>query len=292
MNRFSIKTLENLTGIKAHTLRIWEQRYGIFKPKRTATNIRYYDSGDLKTALRVSLLNGHGYKISRIHKMGEEEIAAAIDSIQDPTFQRAVLVNRLIDATLRMDVETLENLLSLYARRYGIEAMVEELVFQFMEKIGLMWMTDRLLPAQEHLASHVIMRKIAVAQEGLPPAQNRHPGILLFLPEDEMHELGLCYVHYLLRKWDKGPIYLGANAPLAEVKAVYEVRKPPYIYVHLTLSAAQFDAARYLRTLCAAVPSATVLASGALLTRTALPKIGNLRPLYSLEESRMALSGL
>lgn len=290
MNRFSIRDLENLTGIKAHTIRIWEQRYDILQPKRTPTNIRFYDSDDLKLALRVSLLNQYGYKISRIHKMSSEGMADLIDTITDKNFRLQADAIRMLDATLAMDMAGLERLLTTHIAQNGIESTIETLVFQFLEKIGLMWLTDRISPAQEHLATNVIQRKIAVAIDGQPISRPGSPSVLLFLPEDEIHDVGIWYAHYLLRKAGLEAIHLGANTPLREAQSVYEIRRPAYVYVHLTISVGGVDTTQYLQHLCSVFPESTVLASGAVLKHITPPPTANLRCLYSLEEARSALA--
>src|SRR6185312_10894322 len=125
MNKFSIKDLENLTGIKAHTIRIWELRYGILNPERTATNIRIYNADDLKTVLRIALLNSHGYKISRIQSMSKDEINELLQKITDTDFRLNLAVNDLIEATLSMNVEAFEALFNMHIRRNGIEHTME-----------------------------------------------------------------------------------------------------------------------------------------------------------------------
>jgi len=291
MNRFSIRDLENLTGIKAHTIRIWEQRYSILEPKRTPTNIRYYDADDLKLALRVSLLNKFGYKISRIHKMNGEEMADLIDSIGDERFRLQADAIGMLNAMLAMDTSTIERQLGAHVERHGIEATMEGLVFEFLEKIGLMWLTDRISPAQEHLVSNVLHRKIAVAIDGLPVPPPDAPAVLLFLPEGEIHDLGIWYAHYMLRKAGFDAIHLGANTPLREAQAVYDMRRPSYMYVHLTVSTGAYDAAQYLQHLCNTFADSMVLVSGAILQNTQPPRgIANLRCLYSLEEVRSAFA--
>lgn len=290
MNRFSIRDLENLTGIKAHTIRIWEQRYEILQPKRTPTNIRYYDTEDLKLALRVALLNGYGYKISRIHKMSSQDMADLIETITDKSFRLQADAIRMLDATLMMDTAALDRLLSAHIATHGIDSTIENLVFQFLEKIGLMWLTDRLSPAQEHLATNVIQRKVAVAIDNLPISEPGAPAVLLFLPEGEIHDIGIWYAHYLLRTAGLDAIHLGSNTPLREAQSVYNVRKPTYVYVHLTVSVGGVDAAQYLQHLCGVFPESTVLASGAVLKHITPPRAANLRCLYSLEEARDAFA--
>lgn len=290
MNKFSIRDIENLTGIKAHTIRIWEQRYGILQPKRTATNIRYYDALDLKLALRISLLNNYGYKISRIHEMSEDDMNALIQKINDKDFKLQVLVNELLETTLAMDIDRFERLVNEYMRKYGIEQTIEQLIFNFLEKVGIMWMTDRIFPAQEHMMSNVVYRKLALAIENLPPKEaDASPSVLLFLPEGEIHDIGLMYVNYLLRKYEKNPIYLGANSPIKEVKLVIEAKQPDYLYVHLTSVTSEFDVNKYLQKLHNAFPNAKILVSGSLLRSTKHIPIQNIKLLFTLQEVRDTL---
>ncbi len=202
-------------------------------PKRTDTNIRYYDAEDLKIALRIVLLNNHGYKISRIHKMTGAEMNALIQKINDEKFKLQLLVNELLEATLAMDIDLFELLLNNYFKKNGIEKLVEELLFEFLEKIGLMWMTDRIFPAQEHLVSNVIYRKLAVAIETLSPKQETAaPSVLLFLPQGELHDIGLMYVYYILLKNNKNPIYLGLILRLV-MRYMYTTKKSRNIYTYI-----------------------------------------------------------
>lgn len=268
MNRFSIKDIENLTGIKAHTLRVWEQRHGIIIPKRTDTNIRYYDAEDLKKALKVSLLNRHGYKISRIQKMGDSEIDSVIHQKTDEGFRFEALLNELLSAAVDMDIDTFEKQLDGYIQEYGLENMIEELVFSFLEKIGLMWMTNRILPAQEHLTSNVISRKILLAIEKSPRKYTSNaPKVLMFLPEGEIHELGLLYAQYLLIKHGKIPIYLGANTPIDQVGFVNSVLKPNYLYTHITSVSNDFNINKYLDSLTDICPAKNIFVSGSMLQK-------------------------
>lgn len=291
MNRFSIKDIENLTGVRAHTIRIWEQRYGILQPKRTPTNIRYYDAEDLKIALRIALLNDFGYKISRINKMNEQEMNALIQKINDKDFQLQVLTNQLLEATLNMDIDLFETLLNRYIKKHGIEKATEELIFLFLEKIGIMWMTDHLFPAQEHLVSNIIYRKLSLAIESLPvKSQEAKPTVLLFLPEGEGHDLGLLYVHFLLLKYGKNPLYLGANSPLMEVQQVFNIKRPTHFYLHLTSVTEEFDGNKYLQKLSALFPDVHILVSGSMVRKRKYGVAGsNMKFFYSLNDVKEAL---
>lgn len=291
MNRFSIKDIENLTGIKAHTIRIWEQRYGILKPKRTPTNIRYYDAEDLKAALRISMLNSFGYKISRIQQMTDADMDGLIKKISDEDFKLQALTNDLLEAALAMDMHRFEAILNNHTKRHGIEATMEGLVFQFLEKIGLMWMANHLAPAQEHLASNVLYRKLAVAAEGLTSNPEGRK-VLLFLPEGEVHEMGLMYVYYLLKKNGHAPIYLGPNTPLKEVQMVCNALKPDCVYTHLTSVAKDWDPARLLKQLSDSLKDTPLLVSGQAIHKKGASAGRNVSLLYSLAEVRDALAAI
>lgn len=292
MNRFSIRDIENLTGIKAHTLRIWELRYGILQPKRTDTNIRYYDGDDLKSVLRISLLNNYGYKISLIHQMSDAAINKLIAEINNIDFQLQALVNELLQYTIEMNAVGFEKVLNNYIKHYGIEAAVEELIFAFLEKIGIMWMTNRIFPAQEHLVSNIIFRKITLAVEKLPFNSDAKCKVLLFLPEGEIHDIGLMYAYYLLRKHNKQPIYLGPNSPMKDVKLAHDMLQPKYIYVHLTSANSNCNIIQYLQKLCKDYPKVQIIASGAMLKSLKLKPIKNLTLIYSLQEAHQTFASL
>lgn len=286
MNRFSIKDIENLTGIKAHTLRIWEQRHGIIKPKRTDTNIRYYDAYDLKQALRVSLLNKYGYKISRIRKMDDTEISDAISEQTSNEFKLEYQVNILLTATIDMDAATFEHHINEYIKNYGVEQTVEELIFKFLEKIGIMWMTNRVLPAQEHISSHIIEKKLLLATEQLKTEFTSNKQVLLYLPEGEIHEIALLYVNYLLRKKGIQTIYLGPNSPIDQVEFVVNTLEPEYIYTHLTSVSRDFDLSEYLKVLDTAFKNKQVYVSGSMINEDIISLYENIHLLTSLNSTK------
>ena len=169
MNAFTIKDLENLTDIKAHTIRIWEQRYDFLKPQRTDTNIRYYNNEELKKILNIALLNKYGFKISHINKMNDDDIKAKILSINNIHAQQERNVNELIQAMVDMNLEGFESLLEEHIRVKGIEKTIYQVIFAFMERIGVLWITGHINPAQEHLVSNIIRQKLIVGTEACNP---------------------------------------------------------------------------------------------------------------------------
>ncbi|HEV7334089.1 MAG TPA: MerR family transcriptional regulator [Flavisolibacter sp.] len=242
---FTIKELESLSGIKAHTIRIWEQRYQFLKPARTTTNIRRYNNEELKTLLTVALLNKYGYKISRIDEMQHEQRIQAALQLQEPTARQEYVINELIGCMIDLKSIEFEKLLNQQFTENGVEETVSGVIFSFLERVGILWQTNRLRPVQEHITSCIIRQKIIHAIEGLPFAENKSPLFVLFLPEGEHHELGLLYVYYLLRKRGLATLYLGANVPLNDIQYIVQVKRPEYLYLHLTT----FPQSRYNRLL-------------------------------------------
>lgn len=246
---FSIKELETISGIKAHTIRIWEQRYHFLKPLRTATNIRTYSNEELKTLLTVALLNKYGYKISRIDEMAPEQRHQVVLKLGETEARTEYLVNELIGCMIDLRSMEFELILNNYIKDFGIEATITTLIFSFLEKVGILWQTDRINPAQEHIVSNIIRQKLICGIEGLPFPQQKGPEFLLFLPEDEYHEMGLLFVYYLLRKKGVSVVYLGANVPLKDIDYILGIKKPDYLYMHLTAVPRQVKFDRLLQHL-------------------------------------------
>ncbi|HYE53807.1 MAG TPA: MerR family transcriptional regulator, partial [Chitinophagaceae bacterium] len=220
MNDFTIRDLENLSGIKAHTIRIWEQRYSFLKPKRTQTNIRYYSNEELRIILNIALLNKYGYKISHINRMSEDELTRHILALDTPEAVQDRIVYNLIQAMADMDMDRFETVLDQFIFSRGIDNAIIQVIFPFLERIGILWMTGHINPAQEHLVSNVIRQKIMVGIDGALSRFTSRCTVLLFLPENEHHELGLLYINYLLKKRGVRTLYLGADVPAKDLEFV------------------------------------------------------------------------
>ena len=246
MNAFTIKDLENLTGIKAHTIRIWEQRYSFLKPMRTETNIRYYNNEELKKILNISLLNKYGYKISHIDRMTDADINNKIMLLNNVNAQQERIINELIQSMIDMELEKFEEILDDYIKGRGIEKTINQIIFPFMERIGVLWMAGHINPAQEHLVSNIVRQKIVVGIDSIVSHVYQDKTGLLFLPEGEYHELGLLFVHYLFKCRGIKVIYLGANIPVSDIEYVMKVKKPDFMYTHLTTVSHGFSFDRFL----------------------------------------------
>jgi DNA-binding transcriptional MerR regulator len=246
MNAFTIKDLENLTGIKAHTIRIWEQRYSFLKPRRTDTNIRYYNNDELKQILNISLLNKYGYKISHIDRMTGTEISEKIMTLNNALAQQERVINDLIQQMVDLNIESFELNLDEYIRQRGIEKTINQIIFPFMERIGVLWITGHINPAQEHLVSNIIRQKLIVGTEGVVSHLKIDKKGLLFLPEGEFHELGLLFIQYLLKNRGISVLYLGANVPIEDVEYIIKAKKPDFLYTHLTSVSHGFSFDRFI----------------------------------------------
>lgn len=264
MDAFTIKDLENLSGIKAHTIRIWEQRYTFLNPQRTDTNIRYYNNQELKTLLNVALLNKYGFKISHIDKMNPEEMKEKILSLSQVQAQQERIINELIQAMIDLDLDNFEEILDNFIMARGIEKTITQIIFPFLEKIGILWITNHINPAQEHLVTNIIRQKLIVGIESTGSHFQSDKALLLFLPEGEHHELGLLFIYYLLKSRGVKVWYLGANVPLKDLEYIVSAKKPDYVYSHLTSVANNFNFERFLQAFSIKMPGQKLIVSGQL----------------------------
>ena len=235
MKNFSISDIENLIGIKAHTIRAWEARYNLVPPKRTPTNIRFYDEDDLKLLLNIVTLNEKGYKISRIAKMSKKQIADLVTQFQADWNNNTVQVLHLSDATLNYDEVAFSEILSGCIEEMGLIKTMDLVLFPFMKKIGMLWQTGAIDPSHEHFASNLIRDKLIVEIDKTEkPVKENPKRFLLFLPEAEMHETGLLFARYLLKKCGMDTLYLGQEIPYSDIKKVITSYKPDYVFIVLT----------------------------------------------------------
>lgn len=222
---YSIKDLEKISGIKAHTIRIWERRYGLVEPSRTNTNIRYYSDADLKKLLNISILNQNGFKISKIAKLDDQQLRDRVLDLCIDAGKNNVQVESLMVSMLELDERKFLNVLSGSIINSGFEATVENVLFPFMERIGMLWQAGTINPAQEHFISNLVRQKIIVAIDNeMQNVSVNGPRIIFFLPEDEFHEIGLLFYSLLARKEGLEVVYLGISVPLTDLKLVHQVR--------------------------------------------------------------------
>jgi DNA-binding transcriptional MerR regulator len=235
VRKFSISDIEGLIGIKAHTIRAWETRYNLVPPKRTRTNIRYYDENDLKSLLNIVTLNENGYKISRIAKMSSKQVSDLVTQLKTDWGNNTVQMLNLSNATLNYNEEEFSNILSGCIEEMGLINTMDVVLFPFMKRVGMLWQTGTINPSHEHFASNLIRDRLIVEIDKLKRPIIPHPKrFLLFLPEAEMHETGLLFARYLLKKCGQHVLYLGPEIPYADLIKVAESYKPDYAFIVLT----------------------------------------------------------
>ena len=264
MNFFSISDIENLTGIKAHTLRVWEQRYQLLNPKRKESKHRLYDNEDLKYILRIAFLYNNGYKISRIAGLTEDEIKKKALDTTSGKENYQVFVNQLTEASIDFDQARFEKILHNLILHLGFEKTVIQILFPLLNKIGLLWMTDKVSPAQEHFASALVIKKILVALDGLdsPRVDQGARKVLLFAPAGEHHEIPLLFMHYLLKKNGVRNVYVGKDAKFEVIRDFCMQHNPTQLYCHLVTNLLTSDLNEYFKRLSSAFPEKEIFFSG------------------------------
>lgn len=265
MGKYSIKELEQLSGIKAHTIRIWEKRHHLVEPSRTAGNIRFYSDEDLKKIINVSLLNNQGVKISKIVTLTGEEMRQKVAELSEAKNSVDIYIDQLVIAMVDMEEEQFEKILSNLIIKFGFQRAVLEIVYPFLEKIGILWLTNNISPAQEHFISHLIRQKLIVAIDALTIAPKTAMRVLLFLPEGELHELGLLFYYYIAKKEGFRTYYLGQTVPYNDLKLVVETHQPQLIISSFTTVPQAKNVSDFIKRLSKDFTTAKILVSGHVL---------------------------
>ena len=198
MNQFTIKDIENLSGVKAHTIRIWETRYHFLKPSRTESNIRRYSSDELKTLLNVAFLNNAGFKVSHIDNMSVSEREKKILELTGDELLKKRVVVKMIESMVDLDAKTFEDVLQAEIEKNGLLSTLTDIVFEFLNRVGVLWQVTHIHPVHEHMVSNIIRQKVIAAIDSTPPPAKGKYSFLLMLPDNEYHELGLLIVYCLL----------------------------------------------------------------------------------------------
>ena len=211
-SRYSIKDLEQLSGIKAHTIRAWEQRHKLITPKRTSTNIRFYSDDDLRVILNVSILLEHDWKIGQIAKLTPEEIAKSALEADPYEGNYAFELNELKLSTLNFDIERFETIMSTCIDKHGIHDTFQKVIGDYIQELGKLWLSGSVSISQEHFMSSMIRQKLYSALDELSVGDSEKT-FALFLPANELHEIGLLYLAYVLKERGERVIYLGQSLP-------------------------------------------------------------------------------
>lgn len=236
---FSIKDLEHLSGIKAHTIRIWEKRYNILTPDRTDTNIRTYDIKNLQKILNVTFLNEHGYKISRIAKLSEEEITKMVKSVAATASRENRAINSFKISMINFDQRLFNKTYNSLQESRSFREIFHEIFLPLLDEIGLLWQTDTINPVHEHFLVGLIKQKLYLNIALLENEENYKDDedlYVLFLPENEIHDLGLLFLNYELNFSGRKTIYLGPSMPIKDMEYLLEIHPNPIFVSYLTIT--------------------------------------------------------
>jgi DNA-binding transcriptional MerR regulator len=293
MNVYSIKDLENFSGIKAHTIRIWEQRYHLLSPVRTETGIRTYSDIDLKRILNIATLqNKGGIKISKIAELTESEISEKILQLSGGELDYPEHIQAITVAMMDLDEYRFQVLAKTITDAYGFENFMLKVIYPFLTRLGTLWLSGSVGPAQEHFITHLIRQKIIAAidsQMARPKPDAKK--FLLYLPEGELHEIGLLFASYLIRARQHSVVYLGQSLPFDELCLAYEIHQPDYVFSVFTTEPSQDILPAYVANLDKMLPDAKIMLTGYNVLHSAEPLptriqlIGDFTTLIELIES-------
>lgn len=261
MALYTIKQLSILSGVKAHTIRIWEKRYNLFSPNRTATNIRRYSDEDLKLALSITQLQAMGYKISQIARLNFQQIATIVKNGNEHVAPPAI-PESLLDSAIHLNREAFLIKIEESIDSKGFEWTYSNLIIPFQRKMGELWQTNAIIPAQEHFASNILRDKIISLTSALPKPKKEAKKVLFFLPENEYHELSILYSTYVARDLGFNTIYLGQTVPLNDVIAIGALHKVDIFFISITKSITEVEFKGIFSRLTEKFPTSIIIAAG------------------------------
>jgi len=267
-DKFFIKDVENITGVKAFTIRIWEQRYGMLVPKRTDTNIRYYEEDDLKYMMNVALLNAHGNKISKIAEMSREEVQRGTLRISESNSTYQSQIQALTAAMFDFAEKEFNNVLSINTLKLGIEETTGRIVFPFLQHVGILWLSGSINIAHEHFITNIIKQRMysAIDQITTPLLPNAKK-FILFLPNGENHELSLLFASYILKSRGQKVIYIGSSTPIDDLNQMFKVHKPDVLFCAITNANNSMPIQVYINTITRTWPTTTICLTGSQVTK-------------------------
>ena len=246
---FSIKNLETFSGIKAHTLRIWEKRYNLLEPERTETNIRRYSLDNLRKLLNVTLLYNHGFKISKISCLSLEEISVSVSNIALKENSEQIAINALKLAMINFDCELFNKTYDEFISHSKFEFIFMDVFMPLMKELGILWQTGAISATHEHFITNLIKQKIHIQTERVQLSIKKntdHPVFVLFLPENEIHELGILYLNYLILSKGLRTILLGQSIQILSLENLYTYKKSFNFVTYLTVKPNKKEIMPYL----------------------------------------------
>lgn len=263
MNLFTISQLQRYSGINIHSIRAWENRYGGLTPKRSDGNTRYYDSNQLRRLLNISSLTHGEYKISELCSMTDDRLFELIEEqLQAQNVRNDYYVSQIVSATVDYNESHFNKIFEKAVAELTLEGAYNEVIYPFLNRIGLMWTSNNITPSQEHFGTQLIRQKLSKAIDELPVNEHAGDHWILFLEEGEFHEIGLMMAHYLLRKSGIRCTYLGANIPMDTlIHAVNQLKPQALLYFLVTKNNDEADLT-YLNDLQLNFPTQKIISAG------------------------------
>ena len=272
---------------------MWESRYGIIQPRRTKTNIRYYQDEDLKFLLNIALLNKNGIKISKIAKMSKGEISEKVAAISEINFEYGTQLDALTISMIEMVEHKFDRIFSTNIQLLGFERTMLEIIYPFLDKLSVLWLTGSINPVQENFMSYLIRQKIIVAIDNEPlPADKDAIKFLIYLPEGEKQELSMLFMHYLLKSRKTHVINIGQDITTADLKDACNIHHPAYIFTMITETFAKEPVQRYIDNLSTTFPGSQLLLSGYQVVAQEVKPPENVTILRSLDQTIHFLNDL
>jgi MerR family transcriptional regulator, light-induced transcriptional regulator len=290
MEQYSIHDLDKLSGIKAHTIRVWERRYKIVSPQRTGTNRRRYGDDDLRRIINISILRRNGFKISEIARFSSSDIEQKIAFLSKEVFHSDTQIDSMVVSMIGHNEKAINDILVRLMINRGIEETMETVVFPFLKRIGVMWQTGTADVGTEHFISNLFRQKLIASIDALSPEpRTGRKKVILFLPESELHEIGLLYFQYLIKKLGHESIYLGQTTPLFAVIDVNAKWVADILVTGVMSGSPDLDRDDYLKLLSKTFPQQKILAAGGLAETALQSKLSNVFPVVSAEDLRSFL---
>lgn len=279
-----------MSGIKAHTIRIWEQRYRLLSPKRTDTNIRYYMDDDLKLLLNVALLKKNGHKISHIASMEEAAISNKVKEISEANSEKGTQLDALTIAMIEMDEYKFEKIIGSNIQEFGFEHTMLNIIHPFLEKMSVLWLTGSINHIQENFTSYLIRQKIIAAIDQIPLVQGYPKRFMIYSPKGETHELSILFIHFLLKARGFSVIYLGSNVSVNDINTALSIQKPDYVFSMITKPFKKHSIQEYIDSLTTSSPDVKWLFTGLQVASNNLNSKDNYTILTGLNDTLDYLS--
>jgi len=281
---YSINDIEKISGVKAHTLRIWEKRYGVIQPNRTESNIRYYLDGDLRQIMNIALLNRNGFKISKIAKMPEEEIKNKVAELSEVGGEFKHQLDSLTLSLIELNEYKFDRIVESNIQQKGFETTMIDVIYPLLDKLGLMWITGSITSTHEKFFQNYIKQKLIANIDKLSLFREEPSSFLIFLPEDEDNELTLLFAHYLIKRRGIKVINLGMNVTLLDIQDACTIVEPSYIYTFINVGNLDISLKEYIEQLQIIAKDGKILLSGLQLASFNLEQYPNTKFISSFSD--------